>query len=187
MKTLRLMLALPLLLAGCQLPPLPKLPRLPNAQDFAQALPVGSSGQSLKDAVAIALPVADAWAAGAVWVSVTGLKLDPGGRNGGHPEGVWIFTFQAEAQPDALEIRVAKGQATQRPIGKKVYAAPPLPRDLAGVLDSTDAVAKAGVGGRSLTVVLRHDPEAGPLYNIVEEGGTARAVLDAKTGEKKPE
>jgi hypothetical protein len=183
MRLNRFLLAISLLaLAGCALPALPKLPKLPSPSDLAEVLPVGSSGQSLKDALPLALQAADAWAPNATWVSLTGNKLDPGGRNGGYKEGTWIFTFQATDKTDALEVRVSQGQATPRTIVKKDFKEPPLNRDMAGLLDSTDAVAKSGISARSLTVVLRQD-----VYNVVEEGGVARAVIDAKTGEKRPE
>jgi hypothetical protein len=173
-------------LSACALPQLPKLPKLPSASDVAAVLPVGSSGQSLKDAAAVAFAKADAWAPGATWVSLSGLKLDPGGRNGGHPEGVWIFTFQSESQPKALELRVKPDAIAEREPAKLVFESAPLNRDLAGVLDSPDAVTKSGLSVRSMTIVLRQAPDA-PVYNMVEEGGTTRAVLDARTGEKRPE
>lgn len=183
---LSMLLVSALSLSACALPQLPKLPKLPSASDVAAVLPVSSSGQSLKDAAAVAFAKADAWAPGATWVSLSGLKLDPGGRNGGHPEGVWIFTFQAASQPKALELRVKPDAATQREPAKVAYEEAPLNRDLTGVLDTPDAVAKAGFNARSMTIVLRQAPDA-PIYNLVEEGGTTRAVLDARTGEKRPE
>ena len=109
-----------------------------------------------------------------------------GGRNGGHEDGLWILTFQAESKAKALEVRVKQGKATEREITKKVYQEAPLNRDLSGVLDSPDAVTKAGLGGRSLTIVLRQAADA-PVYNMIEEGGTHRAVLEARTGEKRAE
>lgn len=183
---LLLALAAALSLGACKLPQLPELPKLPKLPTVAQILPVGSSGQSLKDALALAVPLAEAWAPGAGWMTLTGLKLDPGGRNGGHKEGVWIFTFQSADKPEDFEVRVSQGQATQRTFGKRTFTEPALPTDLAGILDSTDAVTKAGIDARSLTIVLRQDA-AGPIYNVVEEGGTQRATVDAKTGEKKAE
>lgn len=185
-QAMSLLLASALSLSACALPQLPKLPKLPSPSDVAAVLPVGSAGQSLKDAAAVAFAKADAWAPGATWVSLSGLKLDPGGRNGGHPEGVWIFTFQAESQPKALELRVKPETVVEREPAKSVVASAPLNRDLAGLLDSPDAVAKSGLNVRSLTIVLRQAPDA-PVYNLVEEGGTTRAVLDARTGEKRPE
>lgn len=178
--------ALCVALSGCALPSLPKLPKLPSASDVAAALPVASSGQSLKDAAALAMPVADTWVKDATWVSLLGNKLDPGGRNGGYKDGAWIFTFQSPDKAEALEVRVSQGQAAQRSISKKAYAEQPLDRDVSGLLDSTDAVSKSGIGAKSFTIVLRKD-DAGMVYNLVEEGGVARAVLDAKTGEKRPE
>jgi hypothetical protein len=189
MRISRLAALLPLLLTGCQLPALPslpKLPKLPSAADLAAALPVGSSGQSLKDAAAMAFATSDGWAAGSTWVSLTGNKLDPGGRNGGYKEGTWIFTFQTDAKPQALEVRVSQGAATQREISKKVFETPALSRDLGATIDSPDAVAKSGLSVKSLTIVLRQDA-SGPVYNMVEEGGVNRAVIDGKTGEKRPE
>jgi hypothetical protein len=186
MRLVRFSALLPLRLVGCQLPALPKLPKLPSAADVAAALPVGSSGQSLKDAAAQAFAAADAWAPGASWVSPVGTKLDPGGRNGGYKEGAWIFTFQAEAQKMGYEVRVSQGAATGREISKKAYAELPLSRDFAGVLDSPEALSKSGLSVKSLTVVYRQDA-TGPVYNLVEEGGGARAALDARTGEKLPE
>ncbi|MNS39284.1 hypothetical protein D3C72_715610 [compost metagenome] len=115
---------------------------------------------------------------------VTGIKLDPGGRNGGHKEGTWIFMFRSDAKPTALEVRVSQGEATQRDIETMTFTEPAIPLDMAGVLDSTDAAAKAGIDARSLTIVLRQEA-TGPVYNLVEEGGTRRATVDARTGEKK--
>jgi hypothetical protein len=115
-----------------------------------------------------------------------GTKLDPGGRNGGYKEGVWIFTFQADAKTQGFEVRVSQGAAAGREISKKAFLELPLSRDLAGVLDSPDAVAKSGLSVKSLTVAYRQAP-TGPVYNMVEEGGVARAVLDARSGEKLPE
>ena len=188
MHATRILVTLSLLgLTGCSLPALPrlpKLPKLPSLPSVTEVLPVGSSGQSLKEAAAQAFAKADAWAPGAAWVSLTGLKLDPGGRNGGHDGGVWIFTFQSEAQARALEVRVTDEAVTEREISKKVYQEAPLDRQLGGVLDSHEAVAKAGLTARSLTIVLRQEA-AGAVYNMVEEGGTARAVLDAATGESR--
>ncbi|MFN3429069.1 MAG: hypothetical protein ACK46X_03840 [Candidatus Sericytochromatia bacterium] len=182
----KLLLALvaALSLGACKLPQLPELPKLPKLPTVAQMLPVGSSGQSLKDALAQAAPLAEAWAPGATWMRLTGVKLDPGGRNGGHKEGVWIFLFRSESKPAALEVRVSQGQAVQRDIENMTFSEAALPADMAGLLDSTDAATKAGIDSRSLTIVLRQDA-AGPLYNLVEEGGTRRATIDAKTGEKK--
>jgi hypothetical protein len=175
-----------LVLPGCALPSLPKLPKLPGPSDVAAILPVGSSGQSLKEAVALAMPVADNWAANASWVSLLGNKLDPGGRNGGYQEGAWIFTFQSPNKIEALEVRVSQGLAVQRSITKKDYPDQPLKRDVSGLIDSTDAVTKSGLSAKSLTIVLRQDGD-NAVYNLVEEGGVARAVLDAKTGEKRDE
>lgn len=188
MKPLRpaLLALLCVALTGCALPSLPKLPKLPSASDVAAALPVASSGQSLKDAAALAMPVADTWIQGATWVSLLGNKLDPGGRNGGYKDGAWIFTFQSPDKAEALEVRVSQGQAVQRSISKKDYAELPLDRDVNSLIDSTDAVTKSGISAKALTIVLRKD-DAGMVYNLVEEGGVARAVLDAKTGEKRPE
>jgi hypothetical protein len=183
---LSMLLVSALSLSACALPQLPKLPKLPSASDVAAVLPVSSSGQSLKDAAAQAFAKADAWAPGATWVSLSGLKLDPGGRNGGHAEGVWIFTFQSDSKPKALELRVKPGAITEREPDKQQFASAPLNRDLAGLLDSPDAVAKSGLSVRSMTIVLRQATDA-PIYNMVEEGGTTRAVLDARTGEKRPE
>jgi hypothetical protein len=183
---LLLALAAALSLSACKLPQLPELPKLPRLPTVAEILPVGSKGQSLKDALAQAAPLAEAWAPGPSWMRLTGVKLDPGGRNGGHKEGVWIFLFRSDATPKALEVRVSQGQAAQRELENMTFTEPPIPLDMAGVLDSTDAAAKAGIDARSLTIVLRQDA-AGPVYNLVEEGGTRRAAIDAKTGEKKAE
>lgn len=179
-------LAAALSLSACKLPQLPELPKLPKLPTVAEILPVGSKGQSLKDALAQSAPLAEAWTAGATWMRLTGVKLDPGGRNGGHKEGVWIFLFRADANPKTLEVRVSQGQATQREIEAVTFTEPAIPLDMAGVLDSTDAATKAGIDARSLTIVLRQEA-TGPVYNLVEEGGTRRATIDAKTGEKKAE
>lgn len=185
---------LPLFILGtsaCSLPALPTLPKLPRIlptlpklpalPQVSEVLPVASSGDSLQQAAERALPAAAAWDAGAELLSVQGTRLDPGGRNGGHKEGAWVLTFRAVEQERWLELRVAREQVSQREVPVTPFEVAPIQGALGEMLDSTAAIERSGLSGRSFTIVLRQEPN-GPRYNILEEGGSARAVLDARTG-----
>lgn len=184
-----------LLLTGCQLPHLPQLPQLPRLPALPRfpslpkpvdVLPVTSSGASLRDSLAIALPVADAWEMGAVPVKALGSQIDPGGRDGGYKSGEWAWTFKSDNKLSKwLQVRVTDGKASKVEIAPFPEGADPLPRDMAGVLDSTDAVAKSGLAGK-LTVILQATAE-GPTYSVLLDGQTTRVVLDANTGDKLPD
>lgn len=185
-----------LALTGCALPSLPKLPALPKLPSLPRlpalpklpappplksVLPVVSSGESLKDAYALALPVATAWEADAVPVKAIGHAIDPGGRDGGYPGGYWLFDFASTSvQGSWLAVTVKGGVATKL-LGRSLdTTAIAMPASLDGIVDSPDAVGSSSVKGE-LAMILAVDAQ-GPAYTILQEGATGRAVLDATTG-----
>lgn len=196
---IRLRLLVPLLalsVSACALPPLPalpklprilptlpKLPALPKLSQVADVLPVGSKGESMQQAAQRALPAATAWDAAAAVVMAQGTRLDPGGRNGGHDDGVWIFKLRAPEQARALELRVADEQVASRVLTLVPGEEATLGAELAALVDSPTAMAKSGLGGRSFTMVLRAAAD-GPRYVVIEETSSARVELDARSGER---
>lgn len=199
------------LLVGCALPALPKLPSLPklpalpklpslpklpgtggsgdststtpqskpNSSTFK---PTASTGQSMREAYQLAQAQADIWSLGSEPMKVQGTKLDFGGREGGHPDGLWTFTFRSEEKGDSwLRVRVSEGAASPTEGAAADDVTSSLGRNLDGVIDSPDIFNRAGLKGATFTLVLRRQGEVW-VYNLVEEGGIQRMVIDARSG-----
>jgi hypothetical protein len=184
-----------MILQGCALPALPRLPalpalpRLPALPSFhwptppaaADVVPGYTKGETLKEAYALAKPVADGWASDAVLFNVVGLRLDGGGREAGHPDGEWLLSYQS--QTHQLKVTIAGGAASGIPGGAVSSGDKPLGGDLGGLLDSPEAIAQSGLKGTSFTMVL-HQADSGPIYDLVADVSLFRASLDARTGQK---
>ena len=167
-------------LAGCALP---KLPGLPSINSIKEATGLGSTGDTAKDAVILANSAADVWAPGADLVDVRGTRIDTGGRDHGLTEGQWLVEYQLLAKKKMLQVVVNNGKVTGQSELPYQDGSPTLDRGLGGVLDSADAIGKAGLGAHSYTVILR-GTTAGPRYDVLGEGAGTAATLDANTGAK---
>ncbi|MDB5096309.1 MAG: hypothetical protein JWM80_730, partial [Cyanobacteria bacterium RYN_339] len=91
--------------------------------------------------------------------------------------------YQSTTKKLRYSVRV---QFNTRPAGSEVpleEGLTPLDGSLAGLLDSAEAIAKAGLGAKSYTVILRGSPD-GARYDVLGEGAGSSVTLDARTGGK---
>jgi hypothetical protein len=175
-----LALALCTSLAGCALPKLPALPSLGQIKDTVAPT---SEGETAREAVAIAAPVAQAWSADVLLVDVRGAQIDTGGRDHGLDGGQWLVEYQSAAKKKKYAVRVRYKKDAIGSEAPLEDGQTPLDATLAGLLDSPEAINKAGLGAKSYTVILRGSPD-GARYDLVGEGSVNAATLDARTGNK---
>jgi hypothetical protein len=181
MRRLAPLLALSaLLVAGCALP---KLPSLPSIGDLKDAITPPVEGDTAREAVGIAAPVAKEWAADGVLVGVRGSQIDTGGRDHGLDKGSWLVQYQSATKQKTYNVRVtyqkpAVGAETPFEEGQT-----PLDAGLGGLLDSPEAITKAGLGAKSYSVILTSAAQ-GPRYQVLADGAGTSATVDARSGAK---